>query len=131
MKFFQRECASPWLRLGAAFIDGFLVLIVSALIYPVSAGDRGFAALPFLVVSWLYFAGMESSRRRATLGKRLLGLEVTNLQGQRISFPRATLRMLAKYLSWFPMGFGYLSFFLSRRKQGLHDMAAGTLVVER
>ena len=119
------------MRLGAAFIDGFLVLIVGALILSISAGDRGFAALPFLVVSWLYCAGMESSRRRGTLGKRLLGLEVTDLHGRRISFPRATLRFFAKFLSWFPMGFGYLSFFLSRRKQGLHDMAAGTLVVER
>ncbi len=81
------------------------------------------------VLTWLYFAVLESSPWQATLGKLALGIRVTDLQGRRISFPRALGRYLAKFLSLLILGFGFLMVGWTRRKQGLHDMLASTLVL--
>lgn len=81
-----------------------------------------------VVVSWLYGAGFESSRFQATPGKMLLGMKVTDLEGRRITFLRATGRQLGKWLSGIILCIGYLLAAFSDRKQGLHDMMAGTLV---
>lgn len=49
-----------------------------------------------LLLSWLYFALLESSKQQATLGKMALGLKVTNLSQQPIGFGQATWRYFAK-----------------------------------
>ena len=81
-----------------------------------------------VLVSWIYGAGFESSRFQATPGKMLLALKVTDLNGGRISFARATGRQVGKWVSGIILGIGYLLVAFSDRKQGLHDMMAGTLV---
>jgi uncharacterized RDD family membrane protein YckC len=81
-----------------------------------------------VLVSWLYGAGFESSKFQATPGKMLLGLKVTDLQGRRVTFLRATGRALGKWLSGMILGIGYLLAAFTDRKQGLHDLMAGTLV---
>lgn len=80
---------------------------------------------------WLYGAGMESSRRQATIGKRWMGMKVTDLQGERISFLQATGRHLAKYLSALPFFLGFIAALFSSRGQALHDRLAKTRVVKR
>ena len=74
-------------------------------------------------------ATLERSRRQATLGKRIVGLKVTDLEGNRISFSRATARFLGTFLCDASCGIGYLMAAFSTRKQALHDMIAGTVVV--
>jgi uncharacterized RDD family membrane protein YckC len=81
-----------------------------------------------LLGSWLYFALMESSSNQATLGKMALGLAVTEESGRRIGFGRATGRYFAKILSGLILLVGFMMVGWTRRKQGLHDMIAGTLV---
>lgn len=81
-----------------------------------------------MIVSWLYGAGFESSRLQATPGKMLLGLKVTDLEGRRITFLRATGRALGKWVSGVLLGMGYVLVAFTDRKQGLHDLMAGTLV---
>ncbi len=81
-----------------------------------------------LLASWLYEAILESSPRQATLGKMVLGLKVTDLAGNRISFARASGRHFAKYLSGAILFMGYIIAGFTDRKQALHDMIAGTLV---
>jgi uncharacterized RDD family membrane protein YckC len=83
-----------------------------------------------LVGAWLYFALMESSPRGATVGKMALGLRVVDVQGQRISFMRATGRFFAKFISGLILMIGYLMVAFTDRKRGLHDIMAGTLVVK-
>ncbi len=78
---------------------------------------------------WIYEAAMESSSKQATVGKMALGLKVTDLEGRRISFPRATGRHFAKYVSGMALLIGYIMAGFTERKQALHDMIAGTLVV--
>jgi uncharacterized RDD family membrane protein YckC len=89
-------------------------------------GGVTFVALIF--ASWLYEAFMESSSYQATLGKMIFGMKVTDLQGGRISFERATGRYFAKWLSKITFGVGYIMVGFTERKQGLHDLLAGTLV---
>jgi uncharacterized RDD family membrane protein YckC len=71
---------------------------------------------------------MESSSYQATLGKMVCGMKVTDLSGNRISFERATGRHFAKYLSGLILCIGYIMVGFTERKQGLHDLLAGTLV---
>jgi uncharacterized RDD family membrane protein YckC len=87
------------------------------------------AMLLGFVLGWLYFALCESSAWQATLGKLALGIRVTDLQGHRISFPRALGRYPAKMLSGIILGIGFLMVAWTQRKQGLHDMIVGTLVL--
>ena len=82
-----------------------------------------------VIISWLYYSLMESSQRQATLGKLAAGIKVTDLNGNRISFLQATGRYFAKILSGLMFGIGYLMIIFTEKKQGLHDILAGTLVV--
>jgi len=91
--------------------------------------DIGPAALAQLVLGWLYFALCESSAWQATAGKLALGIRVTDLDGRRIGFAKASARYFAKLLSAFILFVGFLMVAWTRRKQGLHDMLAGTLVL--
>lgn len=83
------------------------------------------------MAGWLYWALMESSPWQATLGKRILGLRVTNLNGGRISFARASGRHFGKALSSLIFLFGFVMAGLTERKQALHDLIAGCLVVRK
>jgi uncharacterized RDD family membrane protein YckC/Tfp pilus assembly major pilin PilA len=83
------------------------------------------------LIGLLYWPLQESSRHQATLGKRALGIKVTDLDGQRISFGRAFGRWLGKFLSGLIFHVGYMMAGFTKRKQALHDMLAGTRVVDR
>lgn len=81
-----------------------------------------------LFCNWLYFALLESSRWQATIGKKTLGLEVTDLTGRRISFARASGRYFGKIISAMIFFVGFFMIGFTEKKQGLHDMMAGCLV---
>ena len=136
-----------WIRFVAALIGGILVELV---VLPVGAmvgamiGVAGYAVdmprvgihmVSFIISgtigllgSWIYEAAMESSSKQATLGKMALGLKVTDMEGRRISFARATGRHFAKLISGMILLIGYIMAGFTQRKQALHDMIAGTLV---
>jgi uncharacterized RDD family membrane protein YckC len=80
---------------------------------------------------WLYGAGMEGTRSQATIGKRWMGLKVTDAHGEGISFLRATGRYAAKYLSALPCFLGFILPLVSSRGLALHDWFSGTRVVRR
>ena len=82
-----------------------------------------------LVVGILYFALFESSAWQATVGKLALGIRVTDMEGRRISFGRALGRYLAKILSFIILFVGVIMVAFTQRKQGLHDIMCGTLVL--
>jgi uncharacterized RDD family membrane protein YckC len=82
------------------------------------------------IAKWLYFAYLESGEKQATLGKQALGIYVTDLEGQRITFGRATGRFFAKIVaSLIPFGIGYMMAGFTERRQALHDMIASSLVL--
>ncbi len=84
-----------------------------------------------MVISWLYFAKLESGSMQATYGKRVLGLKVTNLAGEPIGFGQASGRFFGKILSGMIFYVGFIMAGFTDRKQALHDMIAGTLVVRK
>lgn len=93
--------------------------------------ELGRSAIVGAFVNWTYFAFMESSAMQSTLGKMTFGMRVTDLDGNRIGFARATGRFFGKYLSSLIFGIGYLMVAFTERKRGLHDFLAGTLVIRR
>jgi len=135
-----------WRRVAASFLDGLLLAVIGGVVGAIVAGvfagdvatDDGaglFVALYYLaswIIGWLYFASMHSGERQASLGKRALGIKVTDLSGERIGFGRASGRYLAYlFLTPLTLGIGLLMAAFTQRKQALHDMVAGTLVVSR
>jgi uncharacterized RDD family membrane protein YckC len=153
------EYAGFWLRLVALVIDNVVLglgifLVVIPLLFlagfpsffdefhPGEAiNDVGIfmlivffflAATGALVLTWLYHALMECSEWQATLGKKALGLVVTDMAGQRVSFGRATGRHFGKMLTnLIPAFIGYIMVGITEKKQALHDMLAGCLVLRR
>lgn len=84
------------------------------------------------LMAWLYYAWMESSASQGTLGKMALGLIVTDLAGRRISFGRASGRFFARIItSMIPLGIGFILAGITEKKQALHDIIAGCLVLRK
>lgn len=127
-----------WMRAAAYLID-WLICVVIMLVAGFATGLAegllfghdvpGSGAVLAVLVAWIYWAAQESSSAQATLGKRALGLQVTDDHGRRIGFGRATGRFFAKILSGLILYIGYMMAGWTRRKQALHDLVAGTFVV--
>lgn len=149
--------AGFWKRFAAVLIDGIILSVVSlfllvpllgmlglgfldaamndgdpsaGLIVAIIGAYLGTLMMSFLA-GWLYYALMESSSKQATLGKMALGIIVTDMNGNRISFGRATGRYFGKFLSALILYVGYMMAGFTEKKQALHDIIAGCLVVNK
>jgi uncharacterized RDD family membrane protein YckC len=152
--------AGFWLRVVASLIDGVIMGIAGGVLFvplfiltgagahfgglaerqgrPDPALIAGLVAmiLVFAAVSvliqWLYHAYLESGEKQATWGKQALGLYVTDLMGNPVTFGRASGRYFAKLVTgMIPLGIGYIMAGFTERKQALHDMIASCLVLRR
>ena len=134
------QYAGFWKRFVAVFLDSIILYILGALIGGVfgflygailrtAEGIEGIAVILGIVIGWLYFALSESSSKQATLGKQAMGIIVTDLNGQRISFGRATGRHFGKFISVLTLYIGFIMVAFTEKKQALHDIMAGCLVV--
>ena len=119
--------AGFWQRFAAVFIDAIIVSFGGAVLFGTAHLVGGLASL---FLPWIYEAAMLSSTRQATVGKMVLGIVVTDLEGHGISFARATGRHFAKYLSGLILGIGFFMAPFTQRRQALHDLIADTLVIE-
>jgi uncharacterized RDD family membrane protein YckC len=151
--------AGFWLRVVAHLIDGLLAGIGFAVLAMIGIAMVGVGhfkdivqgannpddfftpdvigvvfvlAATAVVMVWLYYAGMESSLYQGTLGKMALGLIVTDLEGRRITFGRASGRYFSKLITGLiPLGIGYAMAGFTEKKQALHDMIASCLVLRK
>lgn len=140
--------AGFWRRVAAYTVDTLLVGIAMIVLFGllglasaaaitsenagIAFGVMGLGYVLAIVMTWLYFAKLESSPSQATIGKRLMGLKVTDDRGARISFGRASGRFFGKIVTGLiPFGIGYMLAGWTGRKQALHDMMATTFVVFR
>ena len=142
------EPAGFWIRFAAVVIDGIVLQVggfIAGLILGFGIGFvmgmRGCDQVTIvyvckaagfiigIILNWLYFACMESSRCQATLGKMALGIKVTDALGNRLTFGHATGRHFAKILAAIPLGIGFMMAGLTDRKQALHDIIASTFVI--
>lgn len=125
-------------RFAAAFVDGIILNILGfamgAAVGIALGGDQMaqiVAQVMGVIVGWLYNALLESSESQGSLGKMALGIKVVDLQGQRISFGRASGRHFAKIPSILILGIGFIMAAFTEKKQALHDIMAGCLVVKK
>lgn len=151
--------AGFWLRVVAAIIDGivlsipfipFMVAVFSGMMPILMRSPNPqevifsllprllFLGLAWIIASWLYWSLLESSAWQATLGKKALGLYVTDLSGNRASFGRTSGRFCAGRLIGIVPYIGGLYFLvdcicagLTERKQAIHDVIAGCLVLRK
>jgi uncharacterized RDD family membrane protein YckC len=119
-------------RAIAAIIDSLIIgnvgRLVGGMIF--SPEDIKLAGLS-AILGWLYYALMESSKYQGTIGKMFLKIKVTDLDGNKINFLKASIRHLSKFLSGIILGIGFLMVLWTDRKQGLHDIIAKTLVIKK
>jgi len=127
MKAMGGDAAQETMKQAVMAAPGDLHVMMTA--YEQFYSTMSTAVIITTVLAWLYFAVCESSPWQATVGKLALGIRVTDMHGNRISIPRALGRYAAKYLSTLILCIGFLMVGWTRRKQGLHDMIAGTLVL--
>jgi uncharacterized RDD family membrane protein YckC len=125
--------AGFWAR-AAALIADIAIVTLFGLVLIVGASIAGdamalVAMLVCLLVALLYWPLLECSALQATFGKQLLGIQVTDMEGGRLSFVRSLLRNLAKIVSLLPLCLGFLPAGFTARKQALHDMIVSCLVV--
>jgi uncharacterized RDD family membrane protein YckC len=151
--------AGFWLRLVAYIIDSAVLLFAFGICVGLAAGILGagfvhtfgqemngapnflapvivFVIFTCVFVSlvggWLYYAWFESSVHQGTLGKMALGLIVTDMEGRRVTFARASGRFFAKLITgMIPLFIGYIMAGFTEKKQALHDMIASCLVLRR
>lgn len=132
--------AGFWLRTGAMLID-IIVMFLALFFFGIffflmsSTSDpdevEGWSTIIAFIGGWLYYAIWESSEYQATLGKLALGLKVTDESGNKIDFGKATGRYFGKIVSGLILYIGYLMAAFTKKKQALHDMMAGCLVVKK
>ena len=85
----------------------------------------------FLVIQTLYFALLESSSKQATVGKMVMGIIVTDINGNKLDFAKALVRALCRIISSAILLIGYIMAAFTEKKQALHDMIASTLVLKK
>jgi len=153
----EKKYAGFWWRFLAIIIDGLILGVVKWIVITPIIGALGFGAykaatsgefneasavgmfgalagammiiwLFTIVAGWLYFSLMESSKFQGTIGKLALGIIVTDMEGNKISFGRATGRYFGKIVSAIILYIGFMMAGFTEKKQGLHDILASTLV---
>jgi uncharacterized RDD family membrane protein YckC len=138
--------AGFWVRVVAALVDGFLVVLVQGLFVLLLGGAiflltgsidadentliAGVVTLAGMLVGagyYVFFTGYCGQ----TPGKMAIRVKVVRSDGSNIGYGRALLREIpGKFLSSILFGIGYLMVALDPQKQGLHDKIADTLVVK-
>ena len=122
--------AGFWRRAAAIFLDGLILLVPNlVLVFILPEGIVQFIAN--VLVGCTYYAAFHSSAAQATPGKRAFGIKVTDLEGRRIGLGRAIGRYFATWISTVILLVGFLLAAFTGKRQALHDILCGTLVVNR
>lgn len=146
--------AGFWRRFIALLVDGFLLSMSLGLghlmiwwIYTRALGGTildangvtlshfdTLAALGRLVLDLglplLYFVLFESTAKAATPGKRLLGFQVRTAAGLKAGFVRILARNLFKCFSAAPFMMGFLLAVVTPKRQALHDLLTGCVLLK-
>lgn len=139
-----------WVRVAASIIDGIIITVPMSVLFIIysfiTAPEEGTATdeemvtmllgytviyIIALVGIALYYILTTASKMQGTVGKKIMGLKVVDLNGNRLTFGRATGRYFATILSGMIFNIGYLMAAFTEKKQTLHDMIASTLVVKK
>lgn len=136
-----------WIRFLATIIDTAVVMVVTALIGVVLKVPKGVISemvfgdelylsthplysLLLIIVGILYFVGLPATPWRGTVGKKVLGLEIVDTNGDTISIFRSIIRNIARIFSSLLLGLGYVIAAFHPKKRALHDLIANTYVID-
>ena len=129
-----------WARVAAYIIDGIVLTVLGIAVYPLTGesplrcfdtdSSLVFADVLVIVIQLLY-TPILISLWSTTIGKRALNLYVLRSDGSRCGFWQAFGRTLASTLSALLFGIGFLMVALRQDKRALHDLIAGTAVIQR
>ena len=121
--------ASIWKRFWAFVID--VLVFVSLFWLLAQVMDNFSLSVVLLVLIWLYYAFLESSPWQASLGKRVMGLKVVDKRGRRLSFSKASRRLLSRIFTNFTFYFGFFCAAFDPQKQTLHDKLSKSRVISK
>jgi uncharacterized RDD family membrane protein YckC len=132
----ELQPAGFWLRVVAFIVDYavLLILLAAMMMGAMSVGGEelaGPAYLLWVLATFLYWPVLESTAWRGTVGKKLLGIVVGDIDGGGLGFVRSLLRNLAKIISSIPFGIGFLMAAFTARKQALHDLITKAVVMRK
>ena len=127
-----------WIRVGANIADVILIIIfafifgaiLQTLFYDTNFGDASFEVMG-IIIAWAYFCLFHSSKYQATPGMMMCKIKIYDQRLKRITLGRATIRYFSLSLSGIIFLIGYIMIGLTKRKQGLHDMFAKTLHINK
>ncbi len=125
------------LRLGADAIDRTILVIGSYTINFIFATlfgigiDWTILLTYYIILGFVYCPTLDSSANRGTIGKKLMGIMVTDVTGKQVNFQRAFTRHVSKIFSYLTLGGGFLMVQFTSEQQALHDRLARCLVVKR
>lgn len=127
-------------RLMAWAIDVFLIAVVYAVLIFLSflfVQEQAVRVVLLVGIAvmvpltkLIYNIIADPSKTQGTIGKKLMDIKVTDLNGERISFEISLARNMAKIVSTLTLGGGYVYSFFNKKQQCLHDVMAGTLVIK-
>ena len=128
--------ASLGIRILAYLIDGIFIIPLSILFENLIFGNNNFEENTLsrnilnILIWTIYYGVTESSKYQATIGKKICGIIVIDIEGKRLSFKKAYLRFLAQFISIIPLGFGIWSIASDEKKQAWHDMLMNCYVIK-
>jgi uncharacterized RDD family membrane protein YckC len=129
------QYASYFQRWLSTLVDFLVVILIGALTFGIISGTHhgnpgpnalAVGLIGWIVGAWLYHAIADSSSSQCTLGMRLAKIRLTDVQGRRVGFMRATLRWLCSVIP--PWG---VTFWFTKRKQFTQDILTGCVLVRR
>ena len=125
---YMLEYAGFLRRLAALAVDFILLSIVFSILNWLLGS--GLANFIFFFAGAAYFILLESSPQQGTIGKKLMRIRVTDINGQQISTTQAAIRYFSKIISAVILYIGFIMAAFTKQKQGLHDIIAKTLVIK-
>ena len=131
----QDNLSSHGARLTAGLVDGLILSIVVGTLFGIAGAVSQFdntliiaAIVAYFLLGWLYFGLGESSKSGGFIGKKMAKIKVVRLSdNQTPGFGTASLRAILKILFSLTVILPFIVF-LTPRRQGLHDLACGTVV---
>jgi uncharacterized RDD family membrane protein YckC len=115
--------AGFWRRFVAVFIDGLICVIPSLAMGYVIPYVGG------IVLGLLYTPIFLASPLQATPGKALMGIAVVDENGNTLTLKTSIIRYVSTILSGLILCIGYLMNLFTAKRQTLHDILAGTVVI--
>ena len=136
------QFAGFWKRFVAAVIDFTIILIAYLLVTSLTYGDidpndMSSSTLFFVhnillpLIALTYYTLLESSRLKGSFGKLILGIQVVDAKGKKLTVWRSFLRTLSKVGTSLTFGLGFLIAAWTKKKQGLHDFLSGSVLVSK